>query len=96
MATMLALLSSLLWGTADFFGGNLTKKYKALAVTGVTQSFGALEDREEDSEMEVRASWTPTSGEDLVNHVNAWLELLAMTAGLEPIPQGVSSISRNS
>ena len=42
MATMLALLSSLLWGTADFFGGNLTKKYKALAVTGVTQTFGLL------------------------------------------------------
>ena len=61
-----------------------------------SSSFGALEDREEDSEMEVRASWTSTSGEDLVNHVNAWLELLAMTAGLEPIPQGVSSISRNS
>ena len=61
-----------------------------------SSSFGALEDREEDSEMEVRASWTPTSGEDLVNHVNAWLELLAMTAGLEPIPEGVSSISRNS
>ena len=61
-----------------------------------SSSFGALEDREEDSEMEVRASWTPTSGDDLVNHVNAWLGLLAMTAGLEPIPQGVSSISRNS
>jgi hypothetical protein len=59
-------------------------------------SFGALEDREEDSEIEIRASWTPTSGNELVNHVNAWLELLAMTAGLEPIPQGVSSIARNS
>jgi uncharacterized membrane protein len=42
MASMLALLSSLLWGTADFFGGNLTKKYKALAVTGVSQFFGLL------------------------------------------------------
>jgi drug/metabolite transporter (DMT)-like permease len=42
MASFLALFSSLLWGTADFFGGNLTKKYKALAVTGVTQSFGLL------------------------------------------------------
>jgi drug/metabolite transporter (DMT)-like permease len=42
MASMLALLSSLLWGTADFFGGNLTKKYKALAVTGVSQSFGLM------------------------------------------------------
>ena len=58
-----------------------------------SSSFGALEDREEDSEMEVRASWTPTSGDDLVNHVNAWLELLAISAGLEPIPQGVTSIA---
>jgi drug/metabolite transporter (DMT)-like permease len=42
MASLLALLSSLLWGTADFFGGNLTKKYKALAVTGVSQTFGLM------------------------------------------------------
>ena len=40
MASFLALFSSLLWGTADFFGGKLTKKYKSLAVTGVSQSFG--------------------------------------------------------
>jgi hypothetical protein len=59
-------------------------------------SFGALADREEDSEMEIRASWTPNDGENLLSHVNAWLELLAMAAGLEPIPQGVSSIARNS
>jgi len=59
-------------------------------------SFGALADREEDSEMEIRASWTPTDGENLLSHVSAWLELLAMAAGLEPIPQGVSSIARNS
>lgn len=42
MASFLALFSSLLWGTADFFGGNLTKKYKAVAVTAVSQSFGLL------------------------------------------------------
>ncbi|NBQ35290.1 MAG: DUF3000 family protein [Actinobacteria bacterium] len=59
-------------------------------------SFGALEDREEDSEIEIRASWTPSSENNLVAHVNAWLELLAITAGLEPIPEGVSSIARNS
>jgi drug/metabolite transporter (DMT)-like permease len=38
----LALFSSLLWGIADFFGGNLTKKYKAVAVAAVSQSFGLL------------------------------------------------------
>ena len=57
-------------------------------------SFGDLEDKDENSEIEIRASWTPTNQSNLVNNVNAWLELLGMTAGLEPIPEGVSSISR--
>ena len=42
MAALLALLSSLLWGTSDFLGGNLSKRYKALAVTGLSQVFGLL------------------------------------------------------
>jgi drug/metabolite transporter (DMT)-like permease len=42
MSAILALLSSLLWGAADFLGGNLTKKYKAVAVTAASQSFGLL------------------------------------------------------
>ncbi|NCZ76620.1 MAG: EamA/RhaT family transporter, partial [Actinobacteria bacterium] len=42
MASLLALLSSILWGTADFFGGKLSKKYQALAVTAVSQAFGLL------------------------------------------------------
>lgn len=58
-------------------------------------SFGELVERDEDSEIEIRASWTPTSEENLTGHVNAWLELLAISAGLEPIPLGVSSISRS-
>ena len=58
-------------------------------------SFGELVERDEDSEIEVRASWTPSGEENLAEHVNAWLELLAISAGLEPIPHGVSSIARN-
>jgi drug/metabolite transporter (DMT)-like permease len=42
MSAFLALFSSLLWGSADFLGGTLTKKYKAVAVTAVSQSFGLL------------------------------------------------------
>lgn len=42
MAALLALLSSLLWGTSDFLGGNLSKRYKALAVTGLSQVFGLV------------------------------------------------------
>jgi hypothetical protein len=58
-------------------------------------SFGELVERDEGSEIEVRASWTPTNADNLVEHVNAWLELLTISAGLEPIPQGVSSIARS-
>jgi drug/metabolite transporter (DMT)-like permease len=42
MASLLALFSSLLWGTADFLGGNLSKRFKALAVTGASQTIGLL------------------------------------------------------
>jgi uncharacterized membrane protein len=42
MATLLALLSSILWGAADFFGGKLSKRYQALAVTAVSQAFGLI------------------------------------------------------
>lgn len=42
MLSFLALISSFLWGAADFYGGNLSKRYKALAVVGVSQSFGLL------------------------------------------------------
>jgi drug/metabolite transporter (DMT)-like permease len=31
-----------LWGTADYLAGNLSKRYKAIAVTGVSQFFGLL------------------------------------------------------
>lgn len=42
MASILALLSSVLWGSADFVGGVLTKKHKAIAVTAASQVFGLI------------------------------------------------------
>lgn len=42
MAAILALLSSLLWGSADFLGGTLSKRHRAFAVTGLSQIFGLL------------------------------------------------------
>jgi drug/metabolite transporter (DMT)-like permease len=42
MATLLALFSSLLWGTADYHGGKLSKKHPAIAVLGVTQAIGLV------------------------------------------------------
>jgi hypothetical protein len=56
-------------------------------------SFGTLENRDEDSELEVRASWTPASGIEIANHLRAWIELLEISAGLAPIPEGVTQLS---
>jgi len=42
MASILALFSSVLWGSADYLAGNLTKRFKAIAVTGASQAFGLI------------------------------------------------------
>jgi len=42
MASILALLSSFLWGIADFLGGNLAKRFHSMAVTGASQAVGLV------------------------------------------------------
>jgi drug/metabolite transporter (DMT)-like permease len=42
MASLLALLSSAMWGTADFFAGRLSKKHHPFAVLGFSQVVGLL------------------------------------------------------
>ena len=42
MASLLALLSRAMWGTADFFAGRLSKKHHPFAVLGVSQIFGLV------------------------------------------------------
>jgi hypothetical protein len=64
-------------------------------VTAVSsKAFGAIGDDPPRAEIELRASWTPilTSGHQLTHHLAAWSELLCMTAGLPPLPDGVVPI----
>lgn len=42
MAALLALVSSLWWGSADFLGGTLSRRRRATVVVGVSQSAGLL------------------------------------------------------
>lgn len=42
MASLLALFSSILWGSADYLAGNLSKRCKAIAVTGASQAIGLI------------------------------------------------------
>jgi hypothetical protein len=54
----------------------------------VSARFGQLSEPEQDSEVEVRASWTPVRADEgdleLVRHLSAWCDLLCATAGLPP------------
>jgi uncharacterized membrane protein len=65
-------------------------------VTAVSsKSFGGIADDPARAEVEVRASWTPviTVPEDVVAHLLAWSELLCLSAGLPPLPEGVVPIA---
>jgi hypothetical protein len=83
------LLDSLTHSGAEFMApsGTVTRVSSA--------SFGKLSPRSDDSEIEIRASWSPviTKKEDIFSHVSAWCNLLTEVAGLPPLPEGVASIS---
>jgi len=59
----------------------------------VSESFAGLAQRSATVEMEVRASWTPTSPSVGV-HLQAWADLLCTVAGLPPLPEGVVALPR--
>lgn len=59
----------------------------------LSQSFGALDRRPEQVDLEIRASWTARD-ENLQPHLQAWAELLCTAAGLPPLPAGVVPIPR--
>jgi hypothetical protein len=58
-------------------------------------SFGKLSPRNDDAEIEIRASWTPiiTEPQELMKHIESWCNLISEVAGLPPVPEGVSAIS---
>lgn len=61
-------------------------------------SFGKLSPRNNESEIEIRASWTPVIspgadiGQTLLSHVMSWCNLIAEISFLPPVIDGVSSI----
>jgi hypothetical protein len=57
-------------------------------------SFGKLSTRNDEAEIEIRASWSPiiSTAEEISNHIEGWCTLLEELAMLPPIPEGVTSI----
>jgi hypothetical protein len=66
-------------------------------------SFGSLDKRENENEIEIRASWTPISdsgnndisGSEIKAHIHAWISVLEIAAGLSPLPEGVTQLSQS-
>jgi hypothetical protein len=80
------------WFTDALAAAGVDARAPGGTVTRVlSQSFGALDERPELSELELRASWTARD-EDLSPHLRAWGQLLCTVAGLEPLPDGVVAL----
>ena len=60
------------------------------ATTVLSTGFGALAGEGQGAQIEVRASWTPNTGE-LGRHLEAWGDFLCMLAGL-PLDDGIVSL----
>jgi len=54
---------------------------------------GTLAAQSHHAELELRASWCPTT-DDLAGHLEAWIDLICMMSGLSLHGEGVSSIDR--
>lgn len=58
-----------------------------------SRGYGGMAGQAERAEVEIRASWTPLLDDRSISpHLSAWQELLCQTAGLEPMPEGITSI----
>ena len=55
-------------------------------------SYGQLSEKDQSSEIEIRASWTPLKATSLIDHIHGWIKLIEIVSGLTPIAEGVSSL----
>lgn len=58
----------------------------------ISTGFGELAEQGDGAKIELRASWTPLEA-DISAHVEAWIELVGMLAGLPPAAEGVTLLS---
>lgn len=88
------LLAEVGWGwlteaLAQRHAGHVAASGTVTAVS--SRCFGAMQDEPDRAEIEIRASWTPLfdAGTTMTTHLDAWQDLLCLTAGLPPLPEGV-------
>jgi len=57
----------------------------------VSTGFGEMESEGSGAQVEVRASWSPTT-HDIGPHLEAWSEFVCMLAGFPPAHEGVATL----
>ncbi|MFC0580899.1 DUF3000 domain-containing protein [Micrococcoides hystricis] len=62
----------------------------AAATRVLAEHFGTLADRPDQTDLEVRASWTPE--ENFGAHLQAWTAMLCAFAGVPELPDGVTAL----
>lgn len=88
------LLASVAW---TWLGDSLDQHGVAYSRAGGTatrilsESFGSLQGREANNDVELRASWTPTDT-SFGTHLEAWADMVCSFAGLPPVPDGVLAL----
>ena len=80
------------WLTEALAAHGATAAAESGTVTRViSESFGAMATQPGAAQIEIRASWTPL--DDAYDaHLLAWCDLLCTTAGLPPVPAGVTAL----
>lgn len=84
------------WFLAALEKANCTITAASGTVTRVSSaSFGKLAPRRNESEIEIRASWTPVFSNpvELISHISAWCTLMGEIACLEELSDGVPSMA---
>lgn len=89
------LLTDVAWSWVSESLDSASAQYVATSgtVTRVSSaSYGQLSEKDQSSEVEIRASWTPTNADSLIDHIHGWIRLIETVSGLTPIAEGVSSL----
>lgn len=73
-------------------GGASHHSASGTATKVLSSGYGELAAHGDGAQLELRASWTPTST-DLAPHVAAWSELICTLAGLPPTVEGVTLLA---
>jgi hypothetical protein len=73
-------------------GGASRHSASGTATKVLSSGYGELAAQGDGAQLELRASWTPTST-DLAPHVAAWSELICTLAGLPPTVEGVTLLA---